>query len=268
MQSFSDTELVIINRPMPNRIFLAARLLRLSPRYRSSSVRDCLFLSLIFPGTASGQIPAPAVPQSVGLKIQDIFHPSEDRNRNKLELSSRLTFSENVCSTASVLLLPFPNNTSTRTFSVLVPAHIKINVGQAEALLHSMANHFGGDPAATDAARVLRLPGFANRKLAFEFVVQVVQASDQVHSLRDFNVREGFPEAPRRASTAFGSLRPPGRRSQSELDWAYAKRALARGDDPEVVVQRIADYRADDKPNPEYYARPTVKKAQAGRIRR
>jgi hypothetical protein len=35
-----------------------------------------------------------------------------------------------------------------------------------------MANHFGADFAATDAARVLRLPGFANRKLAFEFVVQ------------------------------------------------------------------------------------------------
>jgi len=33
-----------------------------------------------------------------------------------------------------------------------------------------MASHFGGDLAATDAARVLRLPGFANRKLAFDFV--------------------------------------------------------------------------------------------------
>ena len=50
---------------------------------------------------------------------------------------------------------------------------------------------------------------------------------------------------------------------QSEHDWAYAKRALARGDDPEEIVRRIADYRADDKHDPLYYARLTVSKAQA-----
>jgi hypothetical protein len=49
--------------------------------------------------------------------------------------------------------------------------------------------------------------------------------------------------------------------SQSEHDWAFAKRALARGDDPEVVVQRIADYRSEDKDDPNYYARRTVTKA-------
>jgi hypothetical protein len=42
-----------------------------------------------------------------------------------------------------------------------------------------------------------------------------------------------------------------------------AKRALARGDDPEVVIQRIAYYRAEDKDNPNYYARLTVSKAQS-----
>jgi hypothetical protein len=41
------------------------------------------------------------------------------------------------------------------------------------------------------------------------------------------------------------------------------KRALSRGDDPEVVIQRIADYRADDKHNPQDYAVRTVTKAQA-----
>ena len=56
---------------------------------------------------------------------------------------------------------------------------------------------------------------------------------------------------------------PSNHKSQSERDWAYAKRALARGDDPEVVVQRIADYRAEDKADPNYYARHTVTKAQA-----
>ena len=51
--------------------------------------------------------------------------------------------------------------------------------------------------------------------------------------------------------------------SQSEHDWAYAKRALARGDEPEEIIRRIADFRAEDKPSPEYYARHTVMNAQA-----
>ena len=53
-----------------------------------------------------------------------------------------------------------------------------------------------------------------------------------------------------------------GRKSQSEHDWAYAKRALARGDDPETVIQRIADFRSEDKADPGYYARHTVMKAR------
>src|SRR6266851_10524721 len=52
------------------------------------------------------------------------------------------------------------------------------------------------------------------------------------------------------------------RLSQSERDWAFAKRALARGDDAEEVIRRIADYRSEDKHDPEYYARVTVSKAQ------
>jgi type IV secretory pathway VirB4 component len=38
---------------------------------------------------------------------------------------------------------------------------------------------------------------------------------------------------------------------------------LARGDDPEDVMRQIAQYRATDKTNPEYYARHTVEKAMA-----
>jgi hypothetical protein len=139
----------------------------------------------------------------------------------------------------------------------------RVNLQQAETLLHSMANHFGGDPAATDATRVLRLPGFANRKLAIEFVVQVVQATDQIYSLRDFVVPEDSPETPRHLGDSHGSHRLAGHRSQSERDWAYAKRALARGDEPEEVIRWIADFRADDKADPPYYARLTVTKAQS-----
>ena len=136
---------------------------------------------------------------------------------------------------------------------------------EAESLLHNLANKFGGDLAATDSTRVLRLPGFANRKLPEEFIVQARQESDAIYTIRDFTIEEDSPEAPRHFGDARQRRRTvPGRhKSQSERDWAYAKRALSRGDDPEVVIRRIADYRADDKTEPEYYARHTVAKARA-----
>ena len=85
-----------------------------------------------------------------------------------------------------------------------------------------------------------------------------------MYSLRDFTVQEDSPEGPRRIEDGNSSTRSVARdhKSQSEADWAYAKRALARGDDPEQVMRRIADYRADDKYDPDYYARRTVTKAQ------
>jgi RepB DNA-primase from phage plasmid len=135
---------------------------------------------------------------------------------------------------------------------------------EAESLLHSLANKFGGDLAATDSTRVLRLPGFANRKLPEEFVVQARQESDALYRFRDFTIDEDSPEAPRH----FGEYQqrqrtiPSGHKSQSERDWAYAKRALARGDDPEEIIRRIADYRSGDKYDPVDYARRTVTKAQ------
>jgi hypothetical protein len=136
---------------------------------------------------------------------------------------------------------------------------------EAESLLHNLANQFGGDLAATDSTRVLRLPGFANRKLSEEFIVQARQESDAVYTLRDFTIREDSPETPRHLGDDQERPRnvPSDHKSQSEHDWAYAKRALARGDDPEEIVRRIADYRSTDKHDPEYYARHTVEKAQA-----
>ena len=136
---------------------------------------------------------------------------------------------------------------------------------EAESLLHSLANQFGGDMAATDSTRVLRVPGFANRKLPEEFIVQARQESDGLYTLRDFTIHEDSPETPRHLSDDQERPRtvPSDHKSQSEHDWAYAKRALARGDDPEVVIQRIADYRWDDKDDPNYYARHTVTKAQS-----
>ena len=134
---------------------------------------------------------------------------------------------------------------------------------QAESLLRSLANQFRGDIAATDISRVLRMPGFTNRKYNEVFVVRAIQETDAIYRLHDFTIHEDSPEAPRRLADGHEPSRrmPTGHRSQSEADWAYAKRALARGDNPEQIIQRIADYRAEDKADPLYYARHTVEKA-------
>ncbi len=140
----------------------------------------------------------------------------------------------------------------------------EVNQDQAEFLLHSLANQFDGDLAATDTTRVLRLPGFANRKVTDEFRVQVRQETNAVYTLRDFAIHDDPLEQSRYRVQSQERKRtmPADHKSQSEDDWAFAKRALDRGDDPETIIQRIADYRADDKHDPQYYARLTVQKAQ------
>ena len=111
------------------------------------------------------------------------------------------------------------------------------------------------------------MPGFGNHKYARdgEFIVQARQESGRIYSLREFTVNDDSPDSARFAGNSSRSTRslPRGHRSQSEADWAYAKRALSRGDALEEVMRRMADYRAYDKHDPEYYARRTVLKAQA-----
>ncbi len=138
-----------------------------------------------------------------------------------------------------------------------------LDTGQAEILLRALASQYGGDPAATDISRLLRLPGFTNRKYNEAFVVRVHHETDAQYHGQDFHVQEDSPESPRHLSDSQRQRKiPVGHRSQSEADWAYAKRALARGDNPDEITRRIADYRADDKADPAYYARLTVIKAQ------
>jgi hypothetical protein len=95
--------------------------------------------------------------------------------------------------------------------------------------------------------------------------VRAHHETDSVYHLQDFHVQEDSPESPRHPGDSQTATRriTAGHRSQSEADWAYAKRALARGDAPEEVIRRIADYRAEDKADPLYYARLTVTKAHA-----
>lgn len=162
-------------------------------------------------------------------------------------------------------LVPRPNyvlSTSEGKYQVVWKVE-DISLEDAEGLQRAMVNEFGGDPAATDSTRVLRLPGFANKKYTESFYVRARLESTQTYHLRDFKLQIDSQDSPRHQHQDMGSgyAQRPTALSQSERDWAFAKRALARGDDPQEVIRRIADYRAEEKhPN---YARYTVEKAQA-----
>jgi len=135
---------------------------------------------------------------------------------------------------------------------------------QAETAMRELVREFGADPAATDCARVMRVPGFVNYKRHPAHLVRAEHLATKIYTPDDFprpeqEDRNPMPERSLRSTGAKGIRR--GHLSQSELDWAYAKRALARGEPPESVISSIANYRRGEKADPEYYARLTVSKA-------
>ena len=132
---------------------------------------------------------------------------------------------------------------------------------QAEAVMKGLAERYGGDRAATDVSRVMRLPGFRNCKPGRDraLVTWTWYAGRTVRP-EDFR---GLP-VPEQETPGGGQERrrmPLGHHSQSERDWAAAGDALRKGEDPEAVTSRLEQQR-QDKPNPGYYARRTVRRKQ------
>ena len=137
---------------------------------------------------------------------------------------------------------------------------------RAENLMRGMVRQFGADPAATDSSRVLRLPAFFNHKYERPHFVTVQNLTDEVYqpsNFAEFRIEESRHRSERnRTGTPPGPRESQAGASQSERDWAFALRALARGDDPQQVARAIEANR-QDKPNPRYYAEYTVEKALA-----
>ncbi len=130
-----------------------------------------------------------------------------------------------------------------------------------EQTLKLLAIAFGGDPACTDCNRVLRIPGFFNRKYSPAHCVTVEYASDATCSPADFRLPDetSFAALPLR-----GNARPESshKDTHSEHDWAWACHELAQGKDAGKLTQELAARRAD-KRNPLYYAQRTVDMASA-----
>ena len=133
---------------------------------------------------------------------------------------------------------------------------------EAERLMRDLVRETGADPAATDSSRVLRLPGFANHKYGRPFVVTVEPRATGTYG------PQHFPKVPNEEKsklqiTDHGPARPPRgpESSQSERDWAYARRALARGESSDKVRAAIAAFRSGQKADVSQYAERTVRKA-------
>jgi hypothetical protein len=171
----------------------------------------------------------------------------------------------------SDIRIPKPNyvlNTSPGKYQTLWKVQ-DFSIGQAESLQRIMAADFGADQAVVDAARVLRIPGFYNKKYEERHQVTAKRLSDETYRPAHFRINTpefaSEPSSLSRTATAKASSTHPkseGHISQSERDWAYAKRRLSMGADPEEVIQAITEYRPD-KWKSEAYARRTVEKALA-----
>lgn len=150
----------------------------------------------------------------------------------------------------------------------------------AEEVNRRLAAAYQGDPAVVDVTRVMRVPGFVNRKpgrggvrvaLVGRHVYDRAGAGSQWWEPRAF--RSVMPagrvsvSAPAQRSAPAGAA--PARRylygrivpaSQSEADWARVVDALRAGESPGVLIQELAEFR-EDKADPRDYAERTVVRA-------
>ena len=135
------------------------------------------------------------------------------------------------------------------------------SIPEQEAMLKPLAATFGGDRACTDCARVLRLPGFFNRKYTPACPVTLARDGIQtVYSLDDFKLE--MPSLSLADSGKVNVHRPLGSATQSESDWAWVMAQLAAGVPANQIVRELIALRRD-KPNPHYYALRTVDVASA-----
>jgi hypothetical protein len=130
-----------------------------------------------------------------------------------------------------------------------------------EQMLKLLAIAFGGDPACTDCNRVLRIPGFLNRKYDPPYKASVEYPDDSVWTPDDFCLDDAAVDAMHFASVPT-PRKPPLKHSHSESDWAWVLHELAHGKDAVTLTHELASRRSD-KPNPFYYAQRTIDVASA-----
>jgi hypothetical protein len=132
---------------------------------------------------------------------------------------------------------------------------------QQENTLKLLVIAFGGDSACTDRNRVLRVPGFMNRKYDPAHPVSVEYPGDSTYHLEDFRLNHALLNAAmsfRDTARTYAT----GKDTHSEQDWAWAVQRLSLGEDAVNLTLELASRRSD-KPNPLYYAQRTIDVASA-----
>ena len=135
------------------------------------------------------------------------------------------------------------------------------NFDQQENTLKSLVIAFGGDSACTDRNRVLRVPGFLNRKYEPAHPVSVEYPSDSISHPEDFRLDDALLKAAmpfRDTARTYAK----GKNTHSEHDWAWAVQQLSLGEDASNLTLELASRRLD-KSNPLYYAQRTIDIASA-----
>ncbi len=132
---------------------------------------------------------------------------------------------------------------------------------QQESALKLLVIAFGGDSACTDRNRVLRVPGFLNRKYDPAHSVSVQYPGDSIYHPDDFRLDDSLlnTATPFRATARTYAT---GKNTHSEHDWAWAVQQLSLGEDAANLTLELASRRSD-KPNPLYYAQRTIDIASA-----
>ena len=165
--------------------------------------------------------------------------------------------------------LPQPGavvRSSTSRYQVLWHTGPGWDVEAAEDTMTRLAALYGGDPAVADVARVMRLPGFRNKKPGRDdALVTWTDYAGRPVAPEDFAALPARPDvsSPVAAAGAREAPEPsaPGGISQSERDWAFVRSQLRKGTDQETLVAEIAERRRGEKYRPDDYARRTVQKA-------
>ena len=133
---------------------------------------------------------------------------------------------------------------------------------QAEDAMGRLADRYAGDHSVADVARVMRFPGFRNKKPGRKNALatwtdyggdSVDPASFGHLPASDVRVRSNPQPAGRRMAVPSGI-------SQSERAWAFVRDRLRKGADRGALVA-ILEQRRQDKFNPADYASRTVRKA-------
>ena len=125
-----------------------------------------------------------------------------------------------------------------------------------ERTLKLLAVAFGGDPACTDCNRVLRVPGFLNRKYDPAYRVTAEYPDDSIWTPDDFRLDAETVDALPCALVS-PTRKAPSKHSNSESDWAWVSDQLAHGRNAMKLTRELA-LRRSNKPNPMYYAQRTV----------